>query len=736
MSIRRLLVAATAATALTPVGAFAQTSPSESPSAAAHESMTTTQPSDPDTPASSAGEAMGAQNDDGEIVVTAQRRAERLSDVPIAVTAIGAERMSSAGIVASTDLAAVTPGLSFPTQGAFAQPVVRGVGSSLTGPGADPNVAIYIDGVYQPNQSANIFNFNSVEQVEVLKGPQGTLFGRNATGGAILIRTLNPSYDPEGRFSIGYGRFNDIKLNFYGSAPIVDDVLAANIAIAYRNEDSFTRNIAGPEVGGLNEYAARAKLLFEPLSNLSFVLTGNYSRIDNPRHLAFAPYQGNNTQNLRNPSLPRPDRAFEVALNEPTDFVTRNTGVSLKGELALDFGTISSITGYGDIRNTLGLDGDNSVAATSYIAYTDTQETFSQEVVFASDTFGIFSLVAGVFYYDDSATRDLRNSVRATTPVTRRTVAGVDTKAYAVFSEVNVDVTDRLHLTGGLRYSHEKKTAFGTRTISLPGTLDKSATFSGVTPRAVVRYELTDRSNIYASYSQGFKSGAFNAISLETVPVKEETVTAYEVGYKAGGRGLTFNASAFYYDYSNIQVQSSVTTGILLLTNAAAAEIYGADMDFSFPVTDHLRIDGGAAYTHGRYTRFPGAPIVTPSPTGNIQSFGDASGAPTVRTPEFTANSTITYDQDLSFGKLSASATGSYNSGFNWAPDERIKQSKYFLLNGEVSIASPDDMFRLTLWGRNLTNKIIASYQNQNASGDQVVYERPRSYGVTFGARF
>jgi iron complex outermembrane receptor protein len=644
--------------------------------------------------------------------------------------------MSRAGIVASTDLAAVTPGLSFPTQGAFAQPVVRGVGSTLTGPGADPNVAIYIDGVYQPNQSANIFNFNSVEQVEVLKGPQGTLFGRNATGGAILIRTLNPSYTPEGRASLSYGRFNDLKLNFYGSAPIISDMAAANIAVAYRAEDSFTRNIAGPAIGGLKEFAARGKLLIEPTDNLNFVLTGNYSHIDNPRQLAFAPYRGNNTQNLRNPALPRPGRAFEVALNEPTDFITRNTGVSLKGELSLGLGTVSSITAYGDIKNSLGLDGDNSAAATSYIAYTDTQKTFSQELVFASEKFGMFSFVAGAFYYDDSATRDLRNSLRETTPLTRQTVAGVDTKAYAIFSEVTLDLAERLHLTGGVRYSHEKKTAFGVRTISLLGTLDESASFSGVTPRAVVRYELNDSSNVYASYSQGFKSGAFNAINLERVPVKEETVTAYEVGYKTGRRGLTFNASAFYYDYSNIQVQSSITTGVLLLTNAASAEIYGADMDFSIPISQGLSIDGGAAYTHGRYTRFPGAPIVTPTATGNVQSFGDSSGAPTVRTPEFTANTTITFERDVSFGRFSASATGSYNSGFNWAPDERVKQSAYFLLNSEVSIATPDDRFRLTLWGRNLTDKVIASYQNQNTSGDQVVYERPRSYGVTLGARF
>ncbi len=142
---------------------------------------------------------------------------------------------------------------------------------------------------------------------------------------------MNPSFEPEGRFALSYGRFNDVKLNFYGSLPIVPDVMAANIAVAYRNEDSFTRNIAGPEVDGLNEYAVRSKLLFELSSNLSFVLTGNHSRIDNARQLAFAPYQGNNTQNLRNPTLPRPSRPFEVALNEPTDFVTRNTGVSLKG---------------------------------------------------------------------------------------------------------------------------------------------------------------------------------------------------------------------------------------------------------------------------------------------------------------------------------------------------------------------------------------------------------------------
>lgn len=752
MLLRQMIMCSAATIALAPVPGLAQTPAAQPPSAQAPSAETPTavvvepgvdaQPSPPGVPATSAGETLGPTSEEpnevGEIIVTAQRRAERLTDVPIAITALTAERLGAAGIVSSNDLAAITPGLQFPTQGAFAQPVIRGVGTTQTGPGADPNVAIYIDGVYQPNQSANIFNFNSVQQVEVLKGPQGTLFGRNATGGAITIRTLNPSFAPEARVAVGYGRFNDRRFNFYGSTPIVRDLVAMNLALAYRKEDSFTRNIfTGNEVTGLDEFAVRPKLLVQPSKDLSFVLTGNYSRSDNARQLGFAPREGNNTQNILNPALPRPERPYEISVTEDPGFVILNKSVSLRAQLDLDVGTLSSISAYGDIKNTLDVDGDTSAAEVTFLQFIDTQKTFSQEINFASKRFGILSFVAGLFYYDDEAARDLTTTRgRSTGPFIRRAVAGVNTRAYAVYSEVNLDLTDRLHLVGGLRYSSEEKDAFGVQTGTPPGTLNETATFSGVTPRASIRYEVSPASNVYATYSQGFKSGAFNAIALSPIPVDEETVSAYEVGYKLSRSGLRVGTSAYFYDYSNIQVQTSTTTGVLVVQNAGAAEIYGADVDFALRLNDNWDLDGGAAYTHGRYTEFPRALVVVRQPNGiNRQIFDDVSGNPTARTPTFTANGTLTYTRDTELGEVSASATGSYNSGFYWQPDKRIFEPDYFILNGQVSFA-PSERYRITLWGRNLLDERYATFQQQTGVGDNIVYDRPRSYGVTLAANF
>ncbi|RYE78137.1 MAG: hypothetical protein EOO80_09225 [Oxalobacteraceae bacterium] len=254
-----------------------------------------------------AGEAQSTETnaearDDGEIVVTAQRRSERLTDVPISVTAISGEAMSAAGVAITTDLDRVTPGLTFTTTASHAQPNIRGVGSALTGPGADNNVAIYIDGVYQAAQSTLFMDFNNIQQIEVLKGPQGTLFGRNATGGAITIKTLDPGFDFDVRAGVSYGRFNDLKLTGYVNMPI-SDRLAINVAGLYRNMDGYITNIFnGKKIPGPNNVAFTGKLLFQPTENFRMILSGSYMDREDQKNEAFAPY-GKTSAYFANPSF-------------------------------------------------------------------------------------------------------------------------------------------------------------------------------------------------------------------------------------------------------------------------------------------------------------------------------------------------------------------------------------------------------------------------------------------------
>lgn len=748
--ITRYYISVAAAAMIVPGAAHAQGTP---------ETVTRTegapeksQPGQPGKPASSSGQAVGAADagkaEESEIVVTAQRRSERLTDVPIAITAITAERLTTAGLSGATDLGIVTPGLTVPALGAFAQPTIRGIGSSTSGPGADANVAIYVDGVYQPNQSANIFDFNAVEQIEVLKGPQGTLFGRNATGGAILVKTLKPSYNAEARLGMSYGRFNDLKFNAYLNLPIVADKIALNVAAVVRREDGYIRNVAlNEKIDDRHLFGIRSKLLFDVTDNFSVTFTGGFTKDSNPRFLAFGVYDNENNILINNPSLPRPRDRLDIVVGDEPLFKVNTKNASMIASLDTAIGTFSATTGFLKTRNNLEVDGDNTSivptsASSTFSFYVDRQQTFSQELNFASEKMGIFSFVAGLYYYNDKASRDLSIARTKGFPTLTRTYAGIRTDAYAAFAEANFDVTDRLHLITGLRYNRETKDAFGVRLIGAPlGPLDAQVTYTAFTPRASVRYEITDNANVYATYSRGFKSGIYNAIQLAPGEVRPEKVDAYEVGAKYGSHGTTFATSAFYYNYTDIQVQSTVATSILTLTNAATATIYGADAEFGIDVTDELRLQSGVAYTHGRYDKFPGAQVSIKDPITGLISLAkfpnnDASGNKIIRTPEWTAEGTATYTKEFDSGKFGLSATVAYNGPIVFSADNRARQGGYTLINGEISWTTPDNGFRFALWGRNLLDETYFATINSSGGGSTSILERPRTYGISLGANF
>ena len=575
-------------------------------------------------------------------------------------------------------------------QGAFANPTIRGIGTSVTAAGADANVAIYVDGVYQPNQTANLFEFNNIERVEVLKGPQGTLFGRNATGGAIRVITADPDQDARGRLSVGYGRLNEWKVNGFANLPISESV-ALNVAAMYDKDDGYVRNLTtGNKIARQNAKAVRAKLKLDAGERLSFVVGGSYSDTFNNQPFSTNPVDGNNR--ARQSGVVFPTGFYESIVSFDPEIRTKNAAASLTGKLDVDAGTFTSITSYQSIKPFLFADIDGSSLFTSHASLAYDQKNFTQELNFASSFDGPLNFVTGVFYYHDDT--DLLLTSFAPT-FTVFIYNRSKREALSGYAEFTYDLTERLHLTGGIRYSDETVDAFG----ALNGNtlLDKSAKDKAWTPRAVLRYELDDYSNIYASYSRGFKSGAFNMTSFAQVPVKPEFVDAFEVGYKRAEGGFSINTSAYYYKYKDIQVQiqrnDPVTNVVSVnLVNAADAEIYGFDIEGSVPLSNSFRLSGGVAYTHARYDSFPGAIITSPIVNdqgvpigGNTQAPGDASGKNMIRAPDWTGNLTATYTTDLMGGGLDLSVTGSYNGHYFWDPGNTVKEDAYFLLSAKAS---------------------------------------------------
>ena len=678
-----------------------------------------------------------------EIVVTAQRREEKLKDVPIAITAISSKQLAESGVSGSLQLSMITPGLNFAVQGAYAQPTIRGIGTTVTGAGADANVSIYVDGVYQPSQVANAFDFNNVERIEVLKGPQGTLFGRNATGGAISVTTLTPSFDNSGQLSVGYGSFNERRAKGYGTVALSDKI-AADLAFTYKEDDGYVDNI-NPLVNGetakARSFGIRSKILFDITENFNVVLAGGYAENHDNSLYITRPLNRNNAALRTTPSLFIPGDIRVV--NTDTDAINdaKTWFVNLKASYDLGNGVISSLTAYQDTDITLLVDSDVTSIPNSSNLTTLPQQTFSQEINYASSFEGPFNFTTGVYYYDDDALRHTVNSRGVTGPITQDYTVEVKTQAAAIYGELYYDATDSLRLIAGARYSTETKKADGTYRVGGTIQLHSERTWDAFTPRLSIVYKLDDESNIYATYSRGFKSGSYNTTTLaDPNPVSPEFVNAYEIGYKTSRSGFTFNSSAFYYDYTDIQVGVQTNVGGVsqgVLQNAATATIYGIDADMTARLSDNWRIRLGAAYTQAVYDQYTAALLTKPiAGGGNSQAPGDASGNDMIRSPEVMANGTLTYTTDLAGGTLDASATVSYNGGFFWDPGNRVKQDAYTLVNANLSWTDPSDSFKAEVWGANLTDEEYYYYVSVSTTGDSGSYQRPRSFGVMLTTYF
>jgi iron complex outermembrane receptor protein len=701
-----LISALLGATLLTPVAALAQT--------------TTAQTAPP--PA----EAETSTLD--EVVVTAQRREERLRDVPIAITTVTGEQLQSSGVTGTLDLGQVTPGLTVASSGAFAQPTIRGIGTTSAGAGNDANVAIYVDGVYMASQAGNFFNFNNIERIEVLKGPQGTLFGRNATGGAISITTSTPSFTPSARVSAGYGSFDEITANAYVTGPI-NRKMAGELALQHTNTDGFVHDVnRDVSLGKLNEFSARAKVLFTATDSLAFMLSGDYTQHDDTIGYATRILDGNTSVvGAVIPSDPR-----ETALNLQPIYDAESRGTSLKTTWDLPHGRLTAINSIRKVNLTVQTDLDRLPVNVSATRFDTSQQTMSHELNYASEQLGRFSFIGGLYYYNDRA----KNFNLITNGV-----AGVEgrlrSEAEAAYFEGNFNLTDRLKITAGARYSTEERHFLAFRPTTNT-SIDSKADWSAWTPRIAVNYEATDDLNVYATFSQGFKSGTYNVSTFADLPVDPESVDAFEVGAKYFKRGVMLNVSSFFYDYSDIQVSAiNISTGLTSLYNAAAAQIYGADFDLRAPVGDHWIVTAGAAYTHSEYTDFPNAILFARKPAGgNTQTVGDASGNQMVRTPEFTANLGATYTANVFGGDLEVSGNAYFNNGFFWHVDNRIKEPSHTLLNGSMSWQASGSNIRYTVWGKNLTDELVANMVAESTTNDGVSYNAPRSFGVRVSADF
>ena len=699
-----------------------------------------------------------------EIIVTAQRRAERSVDVPISVTALGPDQLATANVQDLSDISRITPSLRFDTAGAFAQPTIRGVGTANTTSGGGANVGIYIDGFYSPNPLAADGQLMNVRAIEVLKGPQGTLFGRNTTGGAILIQTADPSEETSGQVKASYGRFNEAKLQAYATTGIAEGV-AVDIEGMYRRGDGFVTNIVdgNDKVGQFENWSVRAglKLDFGPASLL---LRYQHGDLDDPTPLMAAAYR-DPVLGLLTPSLALPatlvttDRN-QVAQNQPTYLRSKSDLLQATFKVDLGFADLASYTQFRSERTDQSMNLDNTAAAIFQLGLPVDSTTFSQELLLSSKPGTPLQWVGGLFYVNN---RDIWQTY-IDTPVSRIRYAGSGTvtEGYAAFLDATYEVSPQLFVTVGARYAHDRVDDAYYNTAFSGGARVYVPSISGdkVTPRVVLRYKPSDESSVYASFTRGYKAALVdvggtcqNAVNVPTPQnptgagftcnnIKPEKIDAYEVGFKYDDRRLSLDLSAFYYDYRNLQV-SLFLAGTANIINASKSQIYGLDGAIRYELFDGFQVSAGASWVHARYKDFDLAPIyfreTAPGPAQGLLNvrFDALDNVTMQRTPEFTGNIGARYRTEVGGGRLELSGNVYYTSKFFFGPSGiQFPQKAYEVVSARAQWTDPSDKYTIALWGDNLTNSRYLTAVQYNTFGMGANWSTPTTYGVEVGVKF
>ena len=707
------------------------------------------------------------------IVVTAQKRSENVQDVPIAITALSSATLEKQRVTDITSLDNLAPGLRIAAADAAANPkiFIRGAGLNDFNPTSSSGVGLYADGVYIGSPLAQFSTFYDLDRIEVLRGPQGTLYGRNTTGGAINVISKRPTFTPEGTASIEAGSFGAIEANAAFGGPIAGDKLAFRIAGQYAEDDGFSTNaITGNKVNNAERYALRGSLLYTPDDVTDVLLTVN----------TFANRGGAVQPKARNlfpadPSAAGPDGVCAPAFfrsglcTDALGFADTNADPytvtsDVEGQDKVDLWsaaltidreigdlTLTSITAYQDVERSAHENTDSSPLQMLEACYNNTQEQFSQELRLASNGEKL-KWVAGVYYMNDTTTSDSAYDIlRILRPmfVTPENPTGVspensviylgypytqETDTYAIFGQADYELSPGLILTAGLRWSADEKSMDYTTLAEgvLPlFTYQDSKTFSDWSGKIGLKYDLTSTTNIYASYSRGYKSGGYfggNADNAEQIePYDNETVNAYEIGSKSDlfGNRLRMNLSGFYYDYQDIQAYSTVERNgltVQVLDNAAGAEMYGAEAEFTAMPIENLDLSLGLAWLHAEY--------------GDYNSLGgDYSGNQMPQSPEYSLTSRAAYIIETGSGlTITPSVDVSYRSKvyFDSTMRERLSDPELWLVGAELSVMSPSGKIEGGLWGRNLTDEAYLTSANpiDSLGVDLLTYSRPRSVGV------
>ncbi|MHA7817200.1 MAG: TonB-dependent receptor [Pseudohaliea sp.] len=673
-----------------------------------------------------------------EVVVTAQYRQERLQDVPVAVTAFTAEDIARAGIENTQDFINLTPNItmddSFTLGNTFVQ--VRGVAQINN---ADSPVAIVVDGVPQNNQKQFKQELVDVERIEVLKGPQGALYGRNAIGGAINIVTRQPTNELEGFLKAGAGNGGLQKLSGAVSGPIIDDRLLFRVTGAYKDFDGVIDNsFLDEKVDFYTTRDLRAKLLWRVTDALDVDL--RYAWSDADGGCCYDTFVVNPAGAGPNPARDNFAEPYTNVLGDTTK--KRFNEATLKLGWEAGFGRVDYILGYSDVEESyfgdLDFTNGTETSLSSVLglglglgqAQALEVDLLSHELRFTSRDDASVRWVGGLYYLETD--RDLTTNVYGDLPGTEPVFSPDgfltlnvidetnDNKAWAAFGQVEVDLGEALELTLGLRYDEDERDHTGLSPVSTA----RKKTYDDLQPKAVLTYHFSDDVLAYGGYSRGFRSGGFNGPGTDNSrEFREETLDNFEVGFKSTfwGQRLRLNGALFYAESENFQFFFvDIALGAQVIDNIDEVEMFGLELDVQAALSEGLLLFGSFGYTDTEIIRSSRRP--------------QDEGNRTPKNQEYTLNAGMEYRRPLVSGfELALRVDYEHRGDKYWHPDNLNPMGAFGLLNARASLEG--ERFGVALWGKNLTDELF--WQDYNASafsglpfGDLGFLSR----GITWGA--
>ena len=744
----------------------------------------------------------------GEIVVTARKREESVQSTPLSISAFGAQALQDRNVQSSADIANFVPNVQFDSAasesggGASSQISIRGIGQTDYVITVEPAVGLYLDGVYVGKSVGSLLDTVDVERIEVLRGPQGTLFGKNTIGGAIQFISKRPSDKFEAEAEATIGRFDRIDVKGILSGPLSDKV-RARLSGTYQSRDGFMRRVtpagvkAGGHQGNINRLSGRLVLEADLTDNLLATLSFDGTRIreQTPAQVLLKAIETDGFAGIYNGAVPggvclptagaarfsnpycynsqyvRPIDGRTTTNSGPNRSDTDIKGTSLNLEWKGDDISLRSITAYRDVGVSVAQDLYGSPYYFGGVEQEISQKQFSQELqLLGSLMDSRLQYVAGLFYMHESGSQ----SFPVNLPLVQFVSGGkIKNDSYAAFGQVTYDLTDQLSITGGLRYTHERKqfnpglqvlTGYDyLATTPTPGVVNPivgafgpvgpplfpagwyKRTSKSATPMVSLSYKVDPNAMVYATFSQGFKAGGFTMRYFPAVMpapgtdpddvisyAGPEKATSYEVGVKSElfDRRLRLNVAGFYTDYKNIQVTYVVDPDgpgpigqfVPVLANSGTAHIKGIEVEGSAVLSSFFRFDGSFGYIDAKYVKFS---------ADALANFPGALSLKIPNTSKFTYNvgGVATFFNDDK-GTLFARADYSRRSGQfkEFSNDPTLFQPAYGVLGASVTYRSPTKRWEVAAGGTNLTNKAYIVSGVTSSEYAQAVRSRPREW--------